>query len=214
MPGTGKTALLMEAIDSLQGEKAVPAFTTVHVNAMRLGAPGAVFGCILSQLPGVEVPTARTAYPQPAVARGELERFFAERRETDPVIFVLVDEIDHLVTMNQAVLYRLFDWLAQPRARLVIAAISNTMDLPERLMPRVASRFDIVRVDFEPYNRFQLHQILCERLRGYDAERAFDSLSLEFCAARVASGSGDIRKALQLCRRSGDFCPILMRNSC
>ncbi len=42
-------------------------------------------------------------------------------------------------------LYQLFDWANNASARLIIVAIANTLDLPERLlMPRVASRM----VDF------------------------------------------------------------------
>ena len=58
---------------------------------------------------------------------------------------------------GQTVLYRLFDWMSQPAARLVVVvrrckhctalpmwsftlrkAIANTIDLPERLLPRVS----------------------------------------------------------------------------
>jgi len=188
------TALLMEAISQLRTAGTVN-FTLVHVNAMRLGTPSAVFGNIASQLP-----LNRSGGSSTAVARGDLNRFFSDRGKSDPVVLLLVDEIDHLVTSNQAVLYRIFDWVALPRARLVTVAISNTMDLPERLIPRVASRFDIVRVDFQPYDRAQLTRILCERLQAFDATEAFSEITLKLCAARVAAGSGDIRKALQVCR--------------
>eukprot|EP00932_Pfiesteria_piscicida_P001462 SRR837773.11423.p1 GENE.SRR837773.11423~~SRR837773.11423.p1 ORF type:complete len:304 (-),score=135.21 SRR837773.11423:215-1126(-) len=136
----------------------------------------------------------------------ELVRFFTERRPSDPVIVLIIDEIDQLVTRNQAVLYKIFDWLLYPKARLVVAAISNTMDLPERLLPRVTSRFGttagIHRVDFHPYNREQLQHIMTEMLTAHDALEAFDAEALQVCAARVAAGSGDIRKALQVCRRA------------
>ena len=62
--------------------------------------------------------------------------------------------------------------------RLVLAAISNTMDLPERLLPRVASRFYIERVDFAPYNKNQLYEILCSRLKRQKALDAFGDVVL------------------------------------
>jgi hypothetical protein len=38
-------------------------------------------------------------------------------------------------------MYNLFDWPTQRHARLVVLAVANTMDLPERIMmKRVASR--------------------------------------------------------------------------
>jgi Cdc6-like AAA superfamily ATPase len=194
MPGTGKTASLLEAIRELQETKAQP-FVFVHVNAMRLLTPNAVFSDILGRLPR----SGRTARTN---AVDEARSFFATRKKQDPVVVMLIDEIDQLVTKKQSVLYNVFDWLSLRSARLVVTAISNTMDLPERLMPRVASRFEIVRVDFWPYTRDQIHKILCERLRAQNATGAFQSEALRRCAARVAAGSGDVRKALQLCRRA------------
>ena len=38
------------------------------------------------------------------------------------------------------VLYNLFEWPTKPRSRLAVIGVANTMDLPERLLPRIASR--------------------------------------------------------------------------
>lgn len=53
---------------------------------------------------------------------------------------VVIDELDYLVTKQQKVLYCLFDWPTLPTSKLAVVAIANTMDLPERMIPRVASR--------------------------------------------------------------------------
>lgn len=47
-------------------------------------------------------------------------------------------------------MYNLFDWPSQRHARLVVLAVANTMDLPERIMmKRVASRIvSLVSTDF------------------------------------------------------------------
>jgi origin recognition complex subunit 1 len=45
------------------------------------------------------------------------------------------------MTRKQTVLYNLFDWPTRRHAQLIVIAIANTMDLPERIMiNRVASR--------------------------------------------------------------------------
>ena len=36
------------------------------------------------------------------------------------------------------VLYNLFEWPTRPGARLAVIGIANTLDLPERLLPRIA----------------------------------------------------------------------------
>lgn len=197
MPGTGKTAIVLEALDKLKSQSQ---FSLVHVNAMRLGSPVQVFREIADQL---QCETNNNE------ACSDLTEFFQGRKAEDPVVVLLIDEVDCLVTPTQAVLYKLFDWLGMPNARLVLAAISNTMDLPERLLPRVASRFDIERVDFTPYNRDQIMEILCSRLKGQNSLGAFGNADsacglapLRLCAARVAAASGDVRKALQVCRRA------------
>merc|ERR1712216_457961 len=40
----------------------------------------------------------------------------------------------------------------------------------------------------------------------HNASKAFTPDALKRCAARVAAGSGDVRKALQLCRRAVELC--------
>lgn len=51
---------------------------------------------------------------------------------------LLVDEIDMLMTRDQSVLYNVFGWPHCPGARLAIIGIANTLDLPQRLMPKIA----------------------------------------------------------------------------
>jgi len=180
----------------MENDRAVnKSFVFIHVNAMRLGNPNAIFTAILGSLPGAGKVAA-------SLALSEVQRFFYNRTAADPVIVLLIDEIDQLVTKSQSVLYSVFEWLSYRDARLVVMAISNTMDLPERLLPRVASRFEIVRVDFWPYTKHQILQILKTRLHAHDADDVFKQEALIRCSARVACGTGDVRKALQLCRRA------------
>ena len=50
-------------------------------------------------------------------------------------------QLDLLMTRKQTILYNLFDWPTRRHAKLIVLAIANTMDLPERIMiNRVASR--------------------------------------------------------------------------
>lgn len=59
----------------------------------------------------------------------------------------MVDEFDYLTNSKkhrsdkrQNMLYSLFDWASNINARLIVITISNTMNLPESLLPRVSSR--------------------------------------------------------------------------
>lgn len=113
------------------------------------------------------------------------------------VVVLLLDELDYLVTRTQSVIYNLFEWASSAHAPLVVVGISNTMDLPERLLPRVHSRLGIRRVNFLPYSHSEIESIICDRLRDLDA---FEPKAVELCARKVAAVSGDVRRALEVCR--------------
>jgi len=54
---------------------------------------------------------------------------------------VLMDELDQLMTTQQDVVYNFFNWPTLAGAKLIVLAVANTMDLPERVMSgRVRSR--------------------------------------------------------------------------
>ena len=57
---------------------------------------------------------------------------------------VLMDELDQLVTTKQEVVYNFFNWPTLVGSKLVVIAVANTMDLPERVMTgRVRSRLGL-----------------------------------------------------------------------
>jgi len=52
-----------------------------------------------------------------------------------------MDELDQLVTTKQDVVYNFFNWPTLVGSKLIVLAVANTMDLPERVMSgRVRSR--------------------------------------------------------------------------
>lgn len=83
-----------------------------------------------------------------------------------------------------------------------MVGIANTMDLPERLLPRIVSRMGLKRCTFRPYTRPQIVAILEHRLEGVAAA---DANAIKKVAMKVASVSGDVRRALELCRRAAEL---------
>ena len=58
--------------------------------------------------------------------------------------------MDLLWTRKQDVMYNIFDWPTKTEAGLIVLAVANTMDLPERIMmKRVQSRLvrTVIAVD-------------------------------------------------------------------
>lgn len=53
----------------------------------------------------------------------------------------IIPQLDMLWTKKQSVFYTIFEWCTWPDTPLILVAIANTMDLPERmLIGRITSR--------------------------------------------------------------------------
>ena len=210
MPGTGKTATVRQICKELQAERqratksksrkkkkqkeeeeVLPDFDFFEINAMKLPTPRHIYTELAKKVMG--------AHFAPRTAVRKLQKHFGEKSEERKVCVLLVDELDYLLTRQQKVIYNLFDWPTMREAKLVVIGIANTMDLPERLLPRVSSRLGTQRVVFKPYTRPQLAQIIEHRL---SATKVFSPDAIRFCASAVAGVSGDCRTALQICRRA------------
>eukprot|EP00884_Botryococcus_braunii_P008272 jgi/Botrbrau1/17446/Bobra.0054s0035.1 len=116
--------------------------------------------------------------------------------------------MDLLLTKSQAVLYNLFEWPMRPRSRLVVLGVANTMDLPERLLPRIASRLGGRRIAFQPYTTAQLEQIVADRLSSAGVVSVFEPLAIKYAARKVAAVSGDVRRLLELLRRATELAEL------
>ncbi|XP_014726124.1 PREDICTED: origin recognition complex subunit 1 [Sturnus vulgaris] len=199
VPGTGKTATVHEVIRCLQQaaeNDELPPFQFVEINGMKLTDPHQAYVQILEFLTGQKV-TATHA----AVLLAKLFSTPGPKRKTTVLI---VDELDLLWTRKQNVMYNLFDWPTQRHSKLIILAIANTMDLPERIMMnRVASRLGLTRMSFQPYTYKQLQQIVSSRLKGV---KAFEEDAVQLVSRKVAALSGDARRCLDICRRATEIC--------
>ena len=82
-------------------------------------------------------------------------------------------------------LYNLFEWPLRPGSRLALIAVANTMDLPERLLPRIASRLGGRRLVFQPYNRPQLTIIVSQRLENAKLAHTFAANAINMACSKV-----------------------------
>ncbi|KAF1590431.1 UNVERIFIED_CONTAM: Origin recognition complex subunit 1, partial [Eudyptes pachyrhynchus] len=111
-------------------------------------------------------------------------------------------QLDLLWTRKQNVMYNLFDWPTQKHSKLIILAIANTMDLPERIMMnRVASR--LVRPSIL-LSCFVVGGCVCVCVCVCLLILA--KLFSQLVGNIVAALSGDARRCLDICRRATEIC--------
>ena len=135
-PGTGKTATVREVISKLESSVAADElddFIFVEINGMKITDPHQSYSLLWEALKGERV--------SPTQALDLLEREFNNPSPRRIPCVVLMDELDQLVTKNQSVMYNFFNWPALRHSRLIVLAVANTMDLPERtLSNKISSR--------------------------------------------------------------------------
>jgi hypothetical protein len=88
------------------------------------------------------------------------------------------------------VLYQVFDWPNQPGSRLAVIGISNTHDLDQRVLPRIASRLDQAKLAFAPYSVAQLQTIVGARLQDSGVGGAVEDMAIMLACRKVASETG------------------------
>jgi origin recognition complex subunit 1 len=138
-------------------------------------------------------------------------KFGFDEDEQVRVSIVLLDEIDYLVTKKQSVLYNFFDWPTrsletQSKRRLVVIGVSNTLNLPERLHPRVQSRIGSKRIFFKSYSVNETVTILNAKIdQASPNYKVFDQDAILYASKKTAALSGDIRKAFQICRSAAEM---------
>jgi origin recognition complex subunit 1 len=201
VPGTGKTATVREIIRVLRSQARnglIPKFNHVELNALRLQTPKHAYSTIAEELMGQKF--------SPEKGNIVLDKRFKEGKGSDGRVTVLIlDELDLLVTRKQEVLYNIFEWPTHKKSRLVVIGIANTLDVPERLLPRIASRLGSNRVAFAPYSWEQLKKIVTSRLESLEGcSDAYAPSTLDLICRKVASVNGDARRALELARRAAE----------
>lgn len=226
MPGTGKTATTLEVIRNLQRQNKYK-FEFIHINAMSLTNPNLVYTIVNEKITSRrQNPTASATFLDEFFKKKDKTKILRQkicgkganslkdrklnekvRVQAEMLRVLLIDELDALVTKKQTLLYNLFDWPCHSHSRLLVIAIANTMDLPEKMQSKIASRIGNNRLVYEPYNREQITEIIRSRIKGtHDGTSTsggiFDDKAIHLVASKVSSYSGDIRRSLQVAKRA------------
>ncbi len=216
MPGTGKTASVKTIINILESElnearkkkknlikNGIIPFKKLFISGMEYPNISNVFKIIYNFIFAKQKSYTINKYIQ------LLDNFFSERKKynsssalNDPSnshIVLIIDEIDILINYTQNLLYNIFNWTTYEYSKLIVISISNTLDLPNRLFPKIKSRMGNNKIMFKPYNKEELRIIIKDR--GIDLQ-LFSEDALRLSCVKVAAINGDLRRIFQILTRA------------
>ena len=200
-PGTGKSALIQEVCKEFQDAKDMK-FS--YINCMSIKTTTDIYNKLFDDLePAIE----ETGDNFKAVSR-----LFKRKANESAQYIVTLDEIDHLLTLDLKVLYNLFEYALHPQSSLILIGIANALDLTDRFLPRLKSRnLKPQLLPFLPYTGPQIANIITTRLKSLndgissnDFVPFIHPAAIQLCSRKVASQTGDLRKAFDICRRAID----------
>ncbi|KAG7661403.1 ORC1 [[Candida] subhashii] len=202
VPGMGKTATIRDVIEQmtqsfLLGE--IKPFDYLELNGLKLLSPNIAYEMLWEKISGDKV--------NPAHAALLLEEYFNREDKKRKPLVVLMDELDQIAAKKQNVMYNFFNWPTYKNSRLIVIAVANTMDLPERVLSnKISSRLGLRRIQFRGYTFDQLGEIIKHRLdlltKHSKRKVSINPDAIGFASRKVASVSGDARRALTICRRA------------
>ncbi|KAJ8452680.1 hypothetical protein Cgig2_005016 [Carnegiea gigantea] len=198
-PGTGKTMVMEKVKQSLvnwSSEAEVQQPDVLFVNCTSLTNTSEVFTKIVQRIqPKKKINGSATALKH-------LQNLYGQGGQlpSKKMMLLIIDELDYLITRDRNVLHELFMLTMLPFSRFILIGIANAIDLADRFLPRLQSlNCKPTVLTFRAYSKDQIQRILQERLVALPYT-VFQPQALELCARKVAAASGDMRKALCICR--------------
>ncbi|KAC9449870.1 hypothetical protein R6Q59_025892 [Mikania micrantha] len=198
-PGTGKSL----SMENVKGCLAVWAKETggqpldiLDILCTSLSSTSEIFNKILKRSkPNKKVNGRSTPLRQ-------LQQMYSQQQQSSDkkMMLVVADELDYLITKDREVLHDLFMLTTLPFSEVILIGIANAIDLADRFLPKLQSlNCKPLVVSFRAYSMEQIIIILKQRLMALPYI-VFQPQALELCARKVAAASGDMRKALGICR--------------
>ncbi|KAH0552976.1 hypothetical protein GP486_006826 [Trichoglossum hirsutum] len=208
-PGTGKSALVTEVVGDYSSKDLVK---TAYINCMSAKNSGDIFGKLAADL-------CEESDDLEGNEMGVLRGMFTPKRKAAGRVYVVVlDEIDHLLTLDLETMYTIFEWSLHRSSRLILIGIANALDLTDRFLPRLKARnLKPQLLPFLPYTAPQIASIITTRLQSLLPERGdhdtaaagyvpfLHPAAIQLCSKKVASQTGDLRKVFDICRRAIDL---------
>ncbi|MCJ1384818.1 AAA ATPase [Xylographa soralifera] len=204
-PGTGKSALVSEVCGGLD---LADDLRMAYINCMSIKSSEDILGKLIQDLAGDKVVFGIDS------STNLKTLFFPRNKASSQVFIVVLDEIDHLLTLDLEILYNLFEWSLARSSRLVLIGIANALDLTDRFLPRLkAKNLRPQLLPFLPYTVPQIASVISTKLKSLLTSDVASPeyipfvhpTAIQFCSKKVASQTGDLRKAFDIVRRAIDL---------
>ncbi|KAL7076796.1 hypothetical protein ACQ4LE_004069 [Meloidogyne hapla] len=193
-PGTGKTATVKEVVNRLQwkidknGRR--KEFQFVSIDCFASSTTTSLAHNILLKL------ETRTKIP---AGRQILQTLEDKISKCKIPILILLDEVDNLFSRKDEIIYNAFNWPNKFPGRVIVIGISNSLDLTERQLSKIKFAQPPKAIVFPAYTSEMLISILTSYLNDIGKKSGIiDSKAIELCARKVASMTGDVRRALDI----------------
>lgn len=205
-PGTGKTACLSLILRDNDLRNRVQ---SAYINCTEISSTMAIYKKIYNELNIAKYYEKDNHHQRLTTYRDymkALQDYLHSKAKTrkNKMLLLVFDEIDHLCSSSQSVLYSIFEWPSLNGAHLLLIGIANSLDLTERILKRLNVRTDIkpLHIHFPPYNKQEILDIFWTRLKDANVLDVFNPVTLQLLAAKVSAISGDVRRALNIGRRT------------
>ncbi|KAF5731507.1 Cell division control Cdc6 isoform 2 [Tripterygium wilfordii] len=211
-PGTGKSLSMdkvkQQVVDWAKGADLQPP-DVLAITCTSLTNTSEIFSKILGENQPRKKINSSTSPLQ------HLQKLYSQKQQLSgpKMMLIIADELDYLISKDQAVLHDLFMLTTFPFSRCILIGIANAIDLADRFVPRLkALNCKPLIVTFRAYSKDQIVRILQERLMALPYI-VFQPQTLELCARKVAAVSGDLRKALSICRSAIEMLEAELRET-
>ncbi|KAL1645624.1 AAA ATPase [Didymella pomorum] len=204
-PGTGKSAFVNDVCRTVAADGSVK---TGYINCMSIKNAVDLYRTLLEEFVDITETIEGDEME-------ELRRLFVQRKTS---YVVTLDEVDHLLELDIDLLYNIFEWSLLKSSGLVLVGIANALDFTDRFLPRLKARgLKPHLLPFLPYTAQQISSVITSKLKalqpaGSDQLPFVHPTAIMFLSKKVAAQSGDLRKALDICRRAIDLIEADTRN--
>jgi len=201
-PGTGKSAFVTQTCKGLVRTEQTTA-KYAYINCMSVKSAKELYDLMAAEL-----------NLDDAVCQGfsvdALRKVFST--DSKDMSLVVLDEIDQLLSLDSSTLCRIFEWSFAPDSKFILVGIANALDLTDRFLPRLkAQNLKPALLPFLPYTAVEIAAVLSSRARSLlpadavvkaDFTPFLHSTAIQLISKKIASQSGDLRKAFDIALRA------------